>query len=124
MDQTNIHKPRTLLLNLGGPGRKAGVRYSYWIVTICSFLSSRDLCQNQHQRIRDRFRALFPVSGCDSAKASLAVGFNPNGDRGHLFGENIREREISDIHSFYRNGVSGTARIRISWNHWTREGNL
>ena len=46
MYQITRHKPRTILLHLGGPGRKAGINYPYWILTICSFLSSGD----RHQK--------------------------------------------------------------------------
>jgi hypothetical protein len=124
MYQTNIHKPRTLLLNLGGPRRKAGVRYPYWIVSICSFLSSGDLFQNQHPEIRDAFWKLLTGFVSDSAKTSIDAGISSEGNHDYVDGTIIREQEIPDNYSFYRDGVSGTAVIRISWNHWTREGNL
>jgi hypothetical protein len=40
MLNSRIDKPRTTVLNLGGPGTLAGVCYSYNLLTSCIFLSS------------------------------------------------------------------------------------
>jgi hypothetical protein len=40
MNRTKTDKPRTILLYLGGPGRKAGIDYVYTLLTTCYFLSS------------------------------------------------------------------------------------
>ena len=83
MHLMNIHRPRTLILNLGGQGRKAGIRYPYWIVTICSFLSSRDPCRNWYPGIRVRFRDLFFYFCRYFAASSNAAGICPFCNFGH-----------------------------------------
>lgn len=83
MHLMNIHRPRTLILNLGGQGRKAGIRYPYWIVTICSFLSSRDPCRNWYPGIRMRFKDLFPYFRGYFAAFSNAAGTCPYCDYEH-----------------------------------------